>query len=63
MCDLGMSDRDVWLKAGTIVAEHWTLTTDYIISQLGDAIEDNVAVEDWRRVATAVDAITNAVRQ
>ncbi|WP_156362388.1 hypothetical protein [Sphingomonas sp. Leaf208] len=58
-----MSDRDVWLKPGTIVAEHGSLTTEYIISQLSDVIDDNVAVEDWRRVATAVDAITNAVRQ
>lgn len=58
-----MSDREMWLKAGAIGAEHGTLTTDYIISQLGNLIDDNVAVEDWRRVATAVDAITNAVRQ
>lgn len=63
MCDLGISERGVWLKPGTIVAEHGTLTTDYIISQLGDVIGDNVAVEVWCRVATAVDAITNAVRQ
>ncbi|MDD1450040.1 hypothetical protein NHF48_002260 [Sphingomonas sp. H160509] len=51
------------MKPGTIVAEHGTLTTDYIISQLGDVIDDNVAVEVWCRVAPAVDAITNAVRQ
>ncbi|KQM50070.1 hypothetical protein ASE69_20885 [Sphingomonas sp. Leaf208] len=58
-----ISDRDAWMKAGVIVAEYGTLTTDYIISQLGDVIDGNVAVEDWRRVATAVDAITNALRQ
>lgn len=58
-----MSDRDVWVKAGAIVAEHGTLTADYIISQLGDVIDDQVAVEDSRRVVTAVDAITNAVRR
>jgi hypothetical protein len=55
-----MSDRDVWLKAGEIVAEHGTLTADYIIAQLGDVLDDLIAVEDWRRVAAAVDAITAA---
>ncbi len=53
-----MSDRDVMVKAGEILAAHGALTADYIISQLGDVIDDNVAVEDWRRVASAVDAIT-----
>jgi hypothetical protein len=43
-----------------IVAEHGTMTADYIIDQLSDVLGDHVAVEDWRRVATAVDAITDA---
>lgn len=55
-----MTNRDVWLKAGAILAEYGGLTTDYIIDQATDALGDRVAVEDWRRVAAAVDAITGA---
>ena len=58
-----LSDRDVWVKAGAIVAEHGTLTAEYIISRLGDVIDDNMAVEDWRRIASAVDAIVDAPLQ
>ena len=58
-----MSDRDVMVKAGEILAEHGALTSDYIISQLGDVLGDHVAVEDWCRVAAAVDAITDASPQ
>lgn len=53
-----MNDRDVWLKAGAIVAEHGELTADYIVEQLGEVLDDGVAVEDWRRVAPAIDEIT-----
>ena len=55
-----MTGRDVWVKAGRILAEHGELTADYIIDQISDALGDRVAVEDWRRVAAAVDAITGA---
>ena len=55
-----MTDREVWVKAGSIVAEHGELTADYIIQQLGDVLGDRVAVEDWRRIAAAVDAIGDA---
>ncbi|PTQ59727.1 hypothetical protein C8J26_2579 [Sphingomonas aurantiaca] len=55
-----MTDRDVWMKAGAILAEHGAMTADYIIDQISDAIGDRVAVEDWRRVAAAVDAISDA---
>jgi len=58
-----MSDRDVWVKAGAIVAEHGDLTADYIIQQLSDVLGDKIAVEDWRRVAAAVDAISDATPQ
>jgi hypothetical protein len=54
-----MSDRDVWIKAGSILAEHGAMTTDYIIDQISDALGDRVAVKDWRRVAAAVDAISD----
>lgn len=53
-----MTDRDVMVKAGEIFAEHGALTADYIIEQLGDVLDDGVAVEDWRRVAAAIDEIT-----
>lgn len=58
-----MTDRDVWVKAGTILAEHGELTADYIIDQITDALGDRVVVEDWRRVAAAVDSIRAASTQ
>ncbi len=58
-----MSDRDVWVQAGAIFAEHGAGASDYIISQLCDVLGDMEAVQDWRRVANAVDAIEDAVPQ
>ncbi|VVT08908.1 conserved hypothetical protein [Sphingomonas aurantiaca] len=55
-----MEEREVWIQAGAILARHGELTADYIIDQLSDALGDRIAVEDWRRVAAAVDAITDA---
>ena len=54
-----MNEREVWIQAGAILAAHGELTADYIIAQLSDALGDRIAVEDWRRVAAAVDAITD----
>jgi len=51
-----MEDREVWIQAGAILVAHDELTADYIIDQLSDVLGDRVAVEDWRRVAAAVDA-------
>jgi hypothetical protein len=51
------------MKASAIVAEHGTMTTEYIVDQLSDALGDRVAVGDWRRIAKAVDAITDAMPQ
>lgn len=53
-----MTDREVWVQAAAILAEHGEMTADYIIDQLSDALGDRIAVEDWRRVAAAVDTIT-----
>jgi len=58
-----MDEREVWLQAGAILAAHGELTSDYIIDQLSDALGDRVAVEDWRRVAAAADAIMSASAQ
>ena len=55
-----MKEREVWIQAGAILAAYGELTVDYIIDQSVDALGDRVAVEDWRRVAAAVDAITGA---
>jgi hypothetical protein len=58
-----VTDSDVWVKAGAPVAEHSTMMADYIINQLSDRLDSNVAVEPWRRVAAAVDKITGAELQ
>ncbi|MES3057534.1 hypothetical protein O6V14_18015 [Sphingomonas faeni] len=55
-----MTDREVMLKAGAILAEHGTLTVDYILGQLADFLSDRPSAEEWRRVAYAVDRITGA---
>lgn len=46
------------MQAGAILAAHGELTTDYIIDQMSDALGNRIAVEDWHRVAAAVDRIT-----
>jgi hypothetical protein len=56
----GMSDRDIWIKAGAILAEHGGMTPGYIIDQLTDVLDSDVAVKKRRRIAGAVDAITGA---
>jgi len=55
-----MEEREVWIQAGAILAEHGELTAEYIIDRLSDALGDRIAVEDWRRVAAAVDKIAAA---
>ena len=55
-----MTDREIWIKASAILAEHGKMTAEYIIDQLGDVLANDVAVQDWRRVAVAIDAITGA---
>ncbi len=50
-----MADREIWIQAGAILAEHGDMTADYIIDRLSDALGDRIAVEDWRRIAVAVD--------
>jgi len=55
-----MEEREVWIQACAIIAAHGELSSDYIIDQLSDALGSGVVVEDWRRVAAAVDMITAA---
>lgn len=58
-----MTDGEIMMKAGEILAEHGALTSDYIIKQLGNVLGDHVAVEDWRRVAATVDLIESGSPQ
>jgi hypothetical protein len=58
-----MSERHIWISAGVILSEFGAGSSDYIIDQLSDVMADAVAVENWRRVAAAVDAITGAKLQ
>lgn len=60
---IAMTERDVWISAGVIFSELGDRTSDYITDQLSDVLADTVAVENWRRVAAAVDAITGAPPQ
>jgi len=55
-----MEEREVWIQACAIIAAHGELSSDYIIDQLSDALGSRVVIEDWRRVAAAVDMITAA---
>ena len=34
------------------------MTAGYIIDKLSDVLDDRVAVEDWPRIAAAIDAIS-----
>jgi hypothetical protein len=52
-----MEEREIWLQAGAILAEHGEHTPDYIVDQMVAAIGDPVAVKDWHRIAAAVDVI------
>jgi hypothetical protein len=52
-----MTDREVWIVAGEIMAAHGEMTANYIIDRLSDVLDNQVAVEDWRRIAAAVDHI------
>lgn len=39
------------------------MTADYINSHLSEVLVDDVAAEDWRRVAAAVDVVAAASKQ
>ena len=58
-----MSDREVWFSASEILTEYGPGAIAYIVDQVSCAIADKIAVEDWRRVATAVDAIVDCREQ
>ncbi len=43
-----------------ILDQHGDGSADYIIDQLDDAFGDMGAIEDWRRIAAAIDFIASA---
>lgn len=55
-----MTEREVWMKAGQIVQSHGKGAAHAVLGSLGDAVLKPHGCEDWRRVATAVDAIVNS---
>ena len=56
-----MTEREVWVQGGAILARRGDMSANYIIDELSDVLDDAVAVEDWRRVAAAIDRITSAL--
>ena len=59
----GLSERAVWQVACTVIERHGAGAADFIIKQLEHVLEDPVAVEDWRRIAAAIDDITRRARR
>ena len=55
-----MTDREVWVRAVAILAEYGETTADYIVERLSTVLDDDVAVQEWRRVAAALDQINEA---
>lgn len=58
-----MTDHEVWEKAIAIVAQFGNDEAELFAARLGEMLGDTAAPEDWRRVAAAVDAITDAPKQ
>ena len=56
---VALSNREIWLRAGTILAEHGPWSAKCIVSQLAQARGDCVAVQEWRRVGAALDYIVD----
>lgn len=58
-----LTGREIWVTAGKIIADHGEMTVDYIFDQLSNALNNDVAVEDWHRIVAAVDAISSFDRR
>lgn len=58
-----MTEREVWLKASEVVAAHGNEAARYVLNSLGNVFASSDRVEDWRRVAAAVDFIMAASLQ
>ena len=58
-----LPNREIWLRAGTILSEHGDRSSVYIIEQLTESLGDVVAIENWRRVSAAIGYINDAQPQ
>lgn len=58
-----MTEREVWEKATTIVAEFGDDDPEHFAARLIDIIRDTADPQDWRRIAAAVDVIAAASKQ
>ena len=58
-----MTEREVWEKAATIVAEFGDDDFERFAARLVDVLRDTADPEDWRRMAAAVDLIAAAPKQ
>jgi hypothetical protein len=55
-----MSDREVWEKASSIVAEFGDDNAEQFAERLFDILRDTADPQDWPRVAAAVDVVAAA---
>ena len=60
---ISMTEREVWEKAATIVAEFGDDDSKRFAARLVDILRDTADPRDWRRIAAAVDAIAAAPKQ
>jgi len=58
-----MTARQVWLKAMTIVETRGTVATASMVDTLMEIVSDEADLQDWARVASAVDTINNGQMQ
>ena len=58
-----MTARQVWLKAMTIVEVRGTVATASMVDTLMETVSDEADLQDWARVASAVDTINNGQMQ
>jgi len=54
-----MTARQVWLKAMTIVEARGAVATASMVDTLMEIVSDEADLQDWARVASAVDTINN----
>lgn len=58
-----MTARQVWLKAMTIVEARGTVATNSMVDTVIEIVSDEADIQDWARVASAVDTINNGRMQ
>lgn len=58
-----MTARQVWLNAMTIVEARGTVATVSMVDTVIELVSDEADIQDWARVASAVDTINNGRMQ